>query len=172
MLKAVPRAISVSSVLRKSVVLLLLLCHATSATAIVPFVVTALADLDGSHEVMVQCAGGGTGIRLHHRSGDFTPCRADHRSLAGRTAALLCRPSTEGDHCVTSSPTAWNTEIKHRQGTTGEKPAAEAVYLAVRSAADLHGTTPVLTRTAARDPARWSALAVRHRVKASVCLLI
>lgn len=176
MSKAVPRAKIASAFWTKVVAACLLICHITSATAIVPFVVMTLAAVDGSHAVTVECSGAGAGVRLHHRAGDFTPCLRDHHSLAGRLAATLCGAAkTDGDHVLAASANSLNTEIKKRDDLAGDArsvpSSAEAVSFETIS---IHkAARPAFPLTlAAEFDARVHALHAHSRVLSTVVLLV
>lgn len=83
-------------------VVLLLLAYAGTATSIMPAVFAALAELDGSHRVMICRTEQGLQVRLHHREDDYTPEVCDHAGLLGRLVVSFCHPATEGDHSLST----------------------------------------------------------------------
>lgn len=84
-------------------VVLLLLAYAGTATSIMPAVFAALAELDGSHRVMICRTEQGLQVRLHHRENDYTPEVCDHAGLLGRLVVSFCHPATEGDHSLSTN---------------------------------------------------------------------
>ncbi len=81
-------------------VVLLLLAYAGSATSIMPAVFAALAELDGSHRVLICRTEQGMEVRLHHREDDFTPDVCDHEGMLARLVVSFCHPAEEGDHSL------------------------------------------------------------------------
>jgi hypothetical protein len=84
-------------------VVLLLLAYAGTATAIMPAVFAALAELDGSHRVMICRTEQGMQVRLHHREDDYTPEVCDHTGLLAKLVVSFCRPAEEGDHSLSTN---------------------------------------------------------------------
>jgi len=84
-------------------VLLLLLAYTGTATAVMPAVFAALAELDGSHRVMICRTEQGMEVRLHHREDDYTPEVCDHAGLLAQMVVSFCRPAAEGDHSLTTN---------------------------------------------------------------------
>ncbi|MCX6850803.1 MAG: hypothetical protein NTY98_17965 [Verrucomicrobia bacterium] len=84
-------------------VVLLLLAYAGTATAVMPAVFAALAELDGSHRVMICRTEQGMQVRLHHREDDYTPEVCDHTGLLAKLVVSFCRPEEEGDHSLSSN---------------------------------------------------------------------
>ena len=82
---------------------LVLMAYAVTGTALVPAVTAALAALDGSHDVLVRESEQGTQLVLHHRQGDYTPEKADHRKCMARVLVSFCRQNQEGDHSLSSA---------------------------------------------------------------------
>lgn len=159
----------------KVVAVLLLVCHVTSATAVVPFFVTMLAAVDGGHAVVVEYQQGGVGIRLHHQAGDFTPCLRDHHSLAGRLAATLCGAAkTDGDHVLAASDSMPNTELKKRQAFSSRLLAEKAASVIL--SIDMQALTRVQCITqvqlARNDEARRHVLHARRQALSCVILLV
>ena len=161
----------------KVVVALLLFCHVTSATAVVPFFVTMLAAVDGSHSVIVEYNGSGAGVRLHHRADDFTPCSYDHHSLAGRVAATLCGSAqTDGDHVLAPASASPTAEVKKRDAFAAEAAgcvAGAADLPASVSAQILELFRGVLSDAlTAESDSRRHLLQARQQALASVILLV
>jgi len=84
-------------------VVLLLLAYAGTATSIMPAVFAALAELDGSHRVMICRTEQGMQVRLHHRDDDYTTEVCDHGGLLAKLVVSFCRPDTEGDHSLSTN---------------------------------------------------------------------
>jgi len=84
-------------------VVLLLLAYAGTATSIMPAVFAALAELDGSHRVMICRTEEGLQVRLHHREDDYTPEVCDHEGMLGRLVVSFCQPAEEGDHSLSTN---------------------------------------------------------------------
>lgn len=150
---------------------LILLCHMCSATPLVAFVIATLADLDGSHSVHVEYDSRGVRIRLHHQSGDFTPCSCDHHTLAGRVAAVLCHSSAEGDHVMTASLVSASTDIKQvrRTEALGRERLASESLAVVPAVATLPSVSRKVTM---RQGLRVPSLFFHRCIIASVCLLV
>lgn len=171
MQKPVPYARTAPSLSLRLIAAVVLICHAMSATAVLPFAVLSLALLDGSHSVVVEYGGQGVGIRLHHRKGDFTPCSCDHRTAAGRAVALLCQPSTEGDHVLAASSVSPNTEIKNRQNETLAR-ALIGVAVNHQTVSQIVSSGSLIQKVASVERSRIPALHCHRCAMASVRLLI
>ena len=149
---------------------LLLLAHASTGTALIPAAVAALADLDGSHAVIVCHTASGTQVILHHRPGEYTPAVCDH-ALLGRMAVRLCQPSRDGDHNLATPSAAFNAaedskrEIKTADAcVTGSLPALHPAACQTRSLS--------LRKSAVgRAPPDRSGLDVHRAIKASRLLI-
>lgn len=91
------------SLAQRLIACLLLLAYASTGTALFPAAVMALAELDGSHEVVVIQGEAGTQVRLHHDEHGFTPHVEDHHDVLARALVSMCCPATEGDHSLSTA---------------------------------------------------------------------
>jgi hypothetical protein len=77
---------------------LVLMAYAITGTSLLPAVAVALAELDGSHDVMISASAQGMQLVLHHRHGEYTPQTKDHSKCMARVLVSFCRQDQEGDH--------------------------------------------------------------------------
>ena len=82
--------------------LLLLVAYAITGTSVMTAAAAMLADLDGSHEMIVLESDQSTQIVLHHREGAETPEVADHVNASLRVLVCFCREDQNGDHHFSS----------------------------------------------------------------------
>ncbi len=90
------------SPLNRFTALLLLLAYAITGTSVMTASAAMLADLDGSHEMIVLESDQITQIVLHHRVGAETPEVADHVNASLRVLVCFCREDQNGDHHFSS----------------------------------------------------------------------
>ena len=79
---------------------LVLMAYAITGTSLVTAVAVVLAELDGSHDVMISESAQGMQLVLHHRHGEYTPQTKDHSKCMARVLVSFCRQDQEGDHCL------------------------------------------------------------------------
>jgi hypothetical protein len=79
---------------------LVLMAYAITGTSLVTAVAVVLAELDGSHDVMISESAQVMQLVLHHRHGEYTPQTKDHSKCMARVLVSFCRQDQEGDHCL------------------------------------------------------------------------
>lgn len=99
-----------SSVLQRSIALLLLMAYTIVGTSALPAALVLIASLDEGHEVQIGQVEGGVRLTLHHRPDEYTPCLEDHRNTFARFLVSLSRAGGQGDHQITSSRFESNVE--------------------------------------------------------------
>lgn len=83
--------------------LFLLVAYVITGTPVLTGTAVILADLDGSHEMIIQESNQTTQIVLHHRAGAETPEVADHANASLRVLVCFCREDQNGDHHFSSA---------------------------------------------------------------------
>lgn len=157
---------------QRLICLMLLAAFAVSGTSIGSAALLLMAELDGSHAVLVNESQAGTCLTLRHRQGEFTPRVCDHSTRLARLVVRLCRSNPAGDHNLVTSHLAGmiddGNELK-REASTAPVPNDQATLLLTAAnlwtARDLYHLQPVrLVGSSTR--------LMQHRALSSVQLLI
>lgn len=149
---------------------ILLLSYVSTGTAVIPGVLMTLAELDGSHLVVVRFTESGTQVLLHHREGEFTPEVCDHESKLAQCLVCLCEPSKEGDHSLASMGMSGSHESSSNEAKREIKEPTLLNTNTVASTVDVcaRPSYPIRVWTPSVHNRVWSC----HRTVSTVRLLI
>jgi len=134
---------------QRVIALILLMAYTITGTSILPAAMVLAAGIDDSHTVIVSHSDAGTRLTLHHRSNDYTPALADHRSSLARALVSLCKVSDAGDHLLSSSQIKSNADkeretLNHLANHDAGVNAAATFLLSLTAPQPIRDTTRVL----------------------------
>ncbi len=156
----------------RAIAALLWLAYLVAGTQVLPAVLTALAEFDAEHRLVVAHTTAGYELILTHAEGSPTPAPCQHRHELGRLLATLSALDGHGDHscrlAILEAATGSDREEK-----IGEATSLQTVFVAVeplpwavgqdRHGEWVHRTLPGAERPPAALP-RWDWASVQMQV--------